>query len=954
MVQVPVTDGNRVTRVEFDLGEQVAVVAPWGGTRSGQQIAQAVSSNRGRDGQYSNGMRFWEGPGCWTLQPIQEKNHRFHEMLPPGLTENDFAMHDADLQAVIRDHSGGALVQDTTIISYWELKAILAYAPMRGLPGAFVINEDINPGVGPAGDYFNWYRLPTSGPNAITYEDAVFQHPPQNVEAATGLLSLPAPATRLFPIVYGSVPMRADQGLFFRWCVPGTPNQYPDYIVNVWFGQYCVAIKGDGTALLLEYCRAAGSQVYRWQHRFTWQYCNPSQVLNTTHTLEIMPLLDRWGGKWLTFCNCMISEGGVYGGAVVSGGLFSGSSNNSEVSWKADDISRNFDQDESPGHVTREGPFRIDHRRDVRVSWHASFLIFAAQGYVTDQPFETRTSTFNLDGVPFDYTLTGRLPTPSDGYSIAISIFDAINGDQYLPNNPGTWENVTNPYATILLTAPTLGSGTVPIGTKISQQAASDTPVFYGYSFRQDALTRTISPGLFTATNIRQFHSNGGDYALQSAKAGLTLSDPTNVLTKLHNRGELSCRVVMNWYPYGAMTPIDTVLFRGYASKSLNTVIGSPDPAFLRSSNTVQGLPEGAGFQGPPRVFPDPEWGTFSIAIAGMWRRLAADETNLRKAGLFQNFALDPNATNPDGSPINANPGAIGITWKITDAIAYLLKQAGFPDTMIQIPDITTRFPMSDEIANDHQLEIGFYTDFLEAVQRLAVTFLQAVVIFDENIGTDGAWTLLINPGAEGQTPVFSFTTYPLGDGFPPHMPGMYPQGSGWLAYPFEKYPFPPDINHVIVTPGLISGDFLVNASSDYYEQTNPVSYPVPGLESFVDPTSPHYIGREHLAYYIDPMLQDVDHGTTYNNCAAVGTRLMQFSGRGGWIIPGVCPLYCIHTTDLLGNPYWRPLRFGDPVTVNGDVDWFVRSVSAVIDTERGGDEMQMATVELQKLAPLI
>ena len=128
----------------------------------------------------------------------------------------------------------------------------------------------------------------------------------------------------------------------------------------------------------------------------------------------------------------------------------------------------------------------------------------------------------------------------------------------------------------------------------------------------------------------------------------------------------------------------------------------------------------------------------------------------------------------------------------------------------------------------------------------------------------------------------------------------------------------------------------------------NFLSYPVPGASTAPDYEGGHYIGHEELFTLADPAFWAGGHPLTYqqtqNMVNYVALRLFPLVCMARRVQPIHAPLVFIQDPVHSG---WRPLRFYDPVTLDG-VGYYVRSVNISYTN----DGLQMADYELERLIP--
>ena len=277
-------------------------------------------------------------------------------------------------------------------------------------------------------------------------------------------------------------------------------------------------------------------------------------------------------------------------------------------------------------------------------------------------------------------------------------------------------------------------------------------------------------------------------------------------------------------------------------------------------------------------LYLSPEQSHYELNLVGMWRNLASDRRTLAQASLLSKYAIDNDAP-PDPT------GAI-VPWKVTDAIRDILKQAGFPEWMINIPDSPIRLWAGiATLITDTQLTVD--SDFLVQLIRFSELYLGQQLWFDPTAGEEGQWRLIKDAGKPGQTPVFHFKTYAMTAGIPPHLPQGYPIDHGFVTGPLQSYTVPPEYNNVIVittAEGLIFGSNKKQGSVAS-TMTNFDSYSPPGSTVPLDPDNPHYLGHEQTYFHIDATLMgagDNAYEDAQRACDYVALRLQSAKDSAG------------------------------------------------------------------------
>jgi hypothetical protein len=892
-----VTPG-RQTLLHLDLPSTVMVDGPWGGARHGGQISNLNAVALGRDSRQTEGVRFWPGAQAWTLQPLQEKSSWFQEKLPADVTLDDFLLGPEGPYTLVDEFN--TAVGMMAVHSVWQ--------------GPFGNGMNATPGLLSTGDPIAMKAVPAGGGwNGIMSVQSI--EPPQG-----SLFS--APNLAMDAVFAPEQDARADQGFYLRWVIPGSAVHYPDWVLNFYFGQYCLAVRGDGLMHLTEYCRPADFTAYRWQMRRTMRYARPSQVSNTTHNMLIFPVRGMLGQKYIVFSGNMVESNPLSIGSRTVPLM--------EETYEAEPLIRGFDADEAPGYVTKAGPYRIDVRRDIRVGWHLSKLVFSpAVGHIYDEPWHIHTGAYPR---PFRIRLDYRVPDLLLPYPDLVhrALFDATTGAILDPDE-------AQPIG-IEVDTEELNAPGVALRVTLTTQNVQDTPVFYGYDIRRDPKALAIEPGALVTT-VRTYASEASGPTPDGDRAEVTLFDPADALSKLRTRGVMDAKVTVKApWPTPSDPLVQVTVFKGQIQRPRRTRFGKPDQF---------------------EEYPSNEWSHYSLAIQG----LAAKHREFVPARIDLEFFLR-DSTAPDEPVLGDRP-----PWTVTRAIRKLLTFAGVDPLNIDIEENPIRiYPGSPLVDVMDLTEYEAKKDPIDMAVRLARLYLGAALVYDFSLGvviddedrsddgsTEGAWTL-IYPSPADAGPVCHF----VGEGLVSPLAGVvspaaYPPGEDevpviFFTGPADSYVVAPECNHVHVYT-VATGVVGTKGFNIHRHRYNPHSYEVYGSGVTPDPASPHYVGREKRIDMAAPELYDARAGDdryhfARDACAFVADRLINYAGRGRIVQPVHGPLIII-ADPVTGR--LRTLRHQDPVTFRGEAGWFVRSVSADYDFDR----MQMAHYELEYLVPL-
>lgn len=730
-------------------------------------------------------------------------------------------------------------------------------------------------GVAATGDYQIRKNVPASG----TFNEHIPLDTPQPGDSFT------VPMDR---VGQSKTPFPANQGFCVRWTIPGISSAAPDYTWIFGFGQYNVVFRGDGLSNLWEYCQdSSGTWVTRL--RGVFRHCGPSQVSNTAHSMIIFPHIGPNGEKIISFSGMQLDVAGYLAGFTS---IKAGDVAPTEYVYVASPATRGTDRDAtSATQVTISEHIRFDIRRDLKLHLQFSTIGFPTTGSLSDEPWQIPSYFSNAN--PMEYDIEKQEPGST---SIVLNILDAATGAPFVVGTDN------KPYVRFDFT----GDGT-------------NTPILWGYGLARDAVIADSSPGSFTGGNLIHAAWNGAAADPSTVSGEITIRDEKNQLPLLAVRGWFPFDLPTTYTPVGG-SPTTVHLFRGYAVRPQAIRRG-------RQKADGSGLEEGAFGLGAVSQYPSPNWHDYNIPIVGAWARLH-ERINDHN---FRLYAIDPSA------PIDPDTGRRP-PWKVTDVVRDMLNAAGYPAGMIGDFDSPIRlwYGTSGKV---EEWKIAATVNFSEVIVKLLRNFLGAYLLFDENAGTHGKWTVLFP--SDSTTPIVgSFVTqYPSGHK-PPHLPQAYPANTWPVFDAPQSYAVRPEFNIMVVhAPVSFLGNTFARVTNSLI---NYKSFNVPGASSPGDPTSPDWIGYARPACVIDVSLADpTNYQQSQNAVDFTVRRLFDFACHGQLIQPILGPLAFI-LDSVTGN--YRPLRFQDPVNYNG-VRYYVRSVSPDI----GSDFHQMAHYELIK-----
>ncbi len=683
--------------------------------------------------------------------------------------------------------------------------------------------------------------------------------------------------------------LRANQGICIRFSIPGTPHTAYDYVGGFILGQYGVALRGDGMAEIWEYAppRTTPTSAARWAFLTTFRWTRPQRICDVSHLLIAFPHLGPHGEKYISFYGSEMdnAQQSSSGAASFTRGQGDGSGvQATEFLFRWDESTSSSAQAVGAANVTVSGNFYLFERVDLRNFWQVSKLIFPPLG--------------TLEGDEW-------AGAPNDPRAISSNVFQFVPAGAY--SLAGTLSTV----------------GDAARVTFVFTSAGNDTPILWGYRLFRNGVYSTLSYGSF-ATKGKRFSLMSGGPDPRGDSASFQVDDIDDSYPRLRNRGELPFRIVTTVTPESG-APYDVPLFAGYAIQPHRTKKGKP------------GRRAGMGGQGALVTSPSPEWSSYQITAAGMWHRLT--QVTTRTALAFEYFAYDPAALPESGSSVP--PG-----WKVTAAVGYLLAMAGFPPSMISLPDLPVRLRPGMAAAATQIMEPG--ASLAELIVKLCRSYLGRFLVFDPTAGATGKWTLTGAPPPGAVTPLMNFV------GGPTSTPGSITLPLNLRSYTATQCPvigepeshvIPPENNHIW---GMTFADGL-RVDNHLY---NFLSYAVPGASISPDPDSPHFLGGERLIIVADPTLwagaaQGGGWQDTQKLINFILLRLFVTTCMARRVVTFRAPLAFVIDPVTTKK---RSLRFYDPVTYRGEAGWFMTECRP----EFTSDRIQMAQYELQRLVPYL
>lgn len=731
-----------------------------------------------------------------------------------------------------------------------------------------------------------------------------------------------------------SSPIETIRPIFIRILVPGTSHKATSTIATNTFcgpaggtvgtiglGQYAVKWGGDGLADLFEKYIVPGGDpaVQAYVKRATFRYCEAHRTMSTAHRIQIRPVIYKTPREGKSGSIMFVSEA-AEDAQGSSGALTKYLQETSlPTSYK---YFAPYHKQPLPTHAA---PIRTDANRALRPQIQVSYAVYPTTGEFRDDKFgmefyPNENISGGVDLFPIRIEWYGVIPT---GCTLDAKLYDGeLTGDtetELVLQNSGTFTDgggsTTGGFREY---KPVFGKRHYFVKGFLTGPGTK-TPIFVSYRVIRSGRAEVVAPGEFTGGTLREFTKIGADGDAQSETASLHISDLAAQLPILSRRGLVPVQVETQYDPADATK--HAILFRGYVAKA---------NARRRGSKLKKGMdPPGLAGAAQLAVWPDPAWKDLSLTLVGEWRRIQ----NTLAPGLWS-WANDPNS--PTGDP-----------YKVTDAIVDCLHWCGYLDEDIDVPDNSLRLFLSKDLG-DYQVEAG--ANLWDIIHHFARDYLGRWMAYDPCAGTSGRgmWRLLTPPippynnlasfqttGPDANKLVAFLGSYPVATVSGQKVPSAFIRKNS-----LDSFVRPPEANLVTVTS---TGQGLFENSPDQGTQTaaNPRSYNfahlAPGDPLLPDPTDPDYLPWIEPLAILDNSLS-TDEARRY-----VLRRIYDRVAHGSKVVTFEAPLLLVTDKNDAKQTCPRPLRFYDPVTIDGN-QFLVRSVHLAYRK----DWIQMAVYECE------
>jgi hypothetical protein len=748
--------------------------------------------------------------------------------------------------------------------------------------------------------------------------------------------ALPTPDTAADPVALdrvfvSSLPHAPTDMLAFQVHVPGTPHDRYGSVACLYFtgpaggnrsgtgtGRYALKLHLDGQAVLYERTTAAA-----WARRFAFQFA-PQVAAGTAFYLTVysdavLKSSGAYDGRTLSFLvrqAATLRDGAGLGETLVT--LFAATASLAIGSSLTPVV---YAVPKSVEATTELGPVRIDARRDVRVLYSASAARYPTTGHVTDGEFsvpfhptatDTGPSTWVrplvvewYGSVPSGCTLRPRLYKP-DGTELTrqIKLEDGLGGVAWFALPADRTRNYRLKFE---FTGP--GDKT-PVLTeyRVYREAVVSEPS--GEVVRvQDDRTGKKLPVLFPAS----VRASGATKDAEETCMSLEIADLTGSNQDL---------------PLKAGTPVDLEV-RSVADGSLLSYVQRGYVARSVTTRTERaGLPGGYS--------PYLRSGAYRLEIEAY-----GEYHRLKRRLVSHRLVLDDKEA--------------GLPMKATTAVRILLTQeGGYPDDMVDVPDLPVRLFVDGTGENLLVVEPG--TPVVETVREIVEDYLGGYLVFDENAGTRGMWRYLPKRRPPYNNVMKFWREHP-GALKAPHMVASYPsetQPNGqvlvgnYVVRGTETFVREPAEGNLVQVFGAgVDGSSSGTLGAALLTQVavNPVSFDYLGLgsghEHAPDPTSPDYLGECVPIQVYDPAL------TTQAAVDFVARRVFDSACFALEFARFQAPLRFV--LDVLDPLQVRPRipRFNDPVLLQQPDGSFRQYLVASCEPRYLKDEFMTADYEL-------
>jgi hypothetical protein len=715
-------------------------------------------------------------------------------------------------------------------------------------------------------------------------------------------------------------------------------------------GQYCLSLLGSGTAVLFERLYDAATTVYSWaeRQRMNWTSMFGRQLVSITIRSDSIL---RPGGVW---------EGTKLFFRFVGGAAGSPTTLNVEtlIGIAIGAVDRNhgvhvYDVPNAGVYQPVPEKFRLDERVDVRSQLRLTQARYYRNGSIRGK---TISLSSQVSGGPASEPIYVQwFGDKPDGTNIVLRLFDAETGNEL------TALGLEQHWVDYGYKGFDAGSGRVAdTSTKkynrksyyavveFTSTDGSATPLLRRLRITRNARIVTNGGTNVVAKTVQGITLTGGDSDPTHETALLQITDLGGDLDLLSTRASMPIRIDVRYDPEDE-TKLTTLL-SGYVQQARKKIAGPSDGKRNGANELIS-------------QFPVLKWSTYDVRCSGEWQRLM--EAKTKQAYSFSQDASVAGQARP---------------WKITDIVRTLLRDAGYNDQNIIVPDLPLRL-FANKDANITNF-VEPQTEILPLLLQLVNIYLGGWLCWDDNASLltlpptkMGAWRvkLPVRP-TEGQFPTLVHFRHA-----PTRRAGTLPDGAlGLERYSVDtqrvdmgindqpilnmwvrknsvrEWVAPPEANKIRITGsgetaetsqfGRVPGNRVkTNLTQILYNFKSAKFFAEQPIEP--DPNSPDYLGRPVELYIGDPSFN------TPEIVNFVARRVYDMVAHGQYWVSFEAPLVLV--TDVSDTYQRRPRRlmFGDSVKYEGR-DYIVANCNPDI-TGGGSSRRMMATYELFSPAQL-
>ena len=739
-----------------------------------------------------------------------------------------------------------------------------------------------------------------------------------------------------------------------QFVIPGPGSDAQESLLNYYFngpvgvrddkevftgtGQYVLEVHADGTAQLFERDSVASAF---WRPVFTFRY-TPVGKVEGAHQIVIMTdcyqeISGEMRGRVLAFGNYSVSSNQSLSDAV--GGEQFGIMPLTWAIYKANTSDTltlpDIQQDRIRIMVRRDLRMRFGARTGRTVATQANPGRLVLGPFITSRPYtrDNQVTVYLYGDEPTGTTLPLNVHV---GSSTGPTLTELNTG--LLTGNRGRWYVFDLPKET---------QGSLwPVLTLSPDSNGEHTPIYRAHAVYIPPITET--PTLVSetiATNVVELELTLGTDDPSVERCRVVIKDVEDKLSSiLRVRGGMPVRIEM---AYTDSNPdLYIPIFHGYLREAVGRRI---------SPEVGDGI--GADRKEDLQAYPSKDYWQYDCQIEGEYMRLAElVTTNVLDVGKDSVSGVDADRERP---------------MKITEIIRWFFFEGGYEASMLDIPDLDTRF-----FKTEGRFLIEGFEGIVEKVRDLSKNWLGMYIQWDASAGTFGKWRLRFYPKTSGPD------EYNILAEFYDKLPGGWRTGAPILAHDEAAYPdvteshdlggdpfdqevvgtfvrqgtlhsnvFPPEANIIMVFGATAQATNLavvttIQKSIKPSYNFNPKSFQLfPGQPIAADPTSPDYLGRAKVSIVLSP------HLISQEAVDWVGRRIYDRAAHGIIQYKVTIPAILIRDSNDAENGHPRFLRYGDAIRYNG-VKYIVRDSTVRCESRHGGTDFMWNDLTVETPPP--